>query len=88
MEKREAEALKKVMEPLAEEVKQTFIKAIGLRVDLHMALAFENGAEVDDIPDIVIYAVDTATAITTAYFDKLGEVSKAHAYTKRQNRRT
>lgn len=88
MEEREEAALKKVMEPLAEEVKQTFIKAIGLRVDLHMALAMENGAEIDDIPEIVIHAVDTATPITTAYFDKLGEVEKAHAYTKRQNRRT
>ena len=84
MEKRSEDALKYQMRELVKQHAALFEQAMVLRVDVHYTLAFEQGAEAEDIPDIIAGAIESAIPITTAFFNALSEVSKANAYSKRK----
>jgi len=49
-------------------------------------MAFEAGAEKEDIPEIIAGALETASKLTTAFVDSLAELDKAHAFKKGKTR--
>lgn len=81
MNEREEKALRDSVEPIANEIKKTWIKAIVLRVKVHLSLAISNGAEPEDLGEVMARAIESAQPITQKFFDDIGEVDKANAIT-------
>lgn len=82
MNDKEKAALRKAIDPIATEIRNNFLEAMVLRVDVHIELALSNGAEDEDIPEVIANAIETAVGITTEWFAKLGELDKANAFAK------
>jgi orotidine-5'-phosphate decarboxylase len=77
MNEREEAALIVALDPMAEALKQSFIKALVLRVTVHIQAALNNGAEQDDVPELLVRAIDSSTPITKRYLDEIGDVKLA-----------
>ena len=82
MDKYEEEQLGLMIKPLCEIVGESYLRAMILRVNVHLELAEQNGAEAEDRMEIVANALETATSITKEWLDKIGEVKRAGIITK------
>lgn len=63
--------------PLAEQVKQAFISAMVLRMKVHIRLARDNGAEDEDIPEVINRCFQTGADSLLIEMQKLAESQKA-----------
>ena len=82
MDKKAKEALQVQLKGMVEQIASLFEQAMVLRVDVHLTLAFDAGAEAEDIPDIVAGAIESALPITQTFFDSLAEVKRLSAFKK------
>ena len=81
MNKREKQALKTALIPMGETFKESFLNAMVLRCEVHVAVAMMNGAEPEDTHEIIARAVDSSAALTADFLNRLGEVEKAKGMT-------
>lgn len=75
-------ALRERLQTLVDTMSESLLNAIVLRVDVHLELAFGEGAEDEDIGDIIEQALESMLPITKKFLDVLGEVEKANAISK------
>ena len=84
MNQLDEQMLTAMLEPIAEITKQTYIKAMILRIDVFKCLAVDNGAELEDIPDVVAQAIASAQPIVQKFLDELGEIDRAQKLGERK----
>ena len=80
MRKDEEALLRAKMQPVAEEVGKLFVDAMCLRVRYHLVIAEDNGAEPEDIPEVIANAVDSGSEALRLALDKISERQNAQAW--------
>ena len=76
MNKREEKALIETLQPMANIVRDSFIKAIVCRCNVHQCMAIDNGAEPEDYGPIIALAIESAQPITQRWLDEVAEIEK------------
>lgn len=87
METRSILVLRERLAVMGNEVRETYLQAMINRIDVHLILADQNGAEAEDIPDIVTQAITSALPIVSRFMAELGEVDKAKLLIQRSKRK-
>lgn len=85
MNEKEEQQLRIMLEPIAEIVKETYIKAMLLRINVYERVARDNGAELEDIPEVIAQAIESANPAVQAWMDEIGQVKRAQTFTKGQS---
>lgn len=77
--------LRASLQPLSEIVRTTFVEAMLLRIKVHVVVASNNGAELEDVQEIVAQAIASGSNMTSQFLDDLSEVEKSRVIEKREN---
>ena len=85
MDKREEEQLKLMIGPMADIVRDSFIKALVLRCNVHQQLAIQNGAEPEDYGPLIAHAIDSAQPITNKWLNEIAEMKRARQFGERND---
>jgi hypothetical protein len=84
MDERDETLIKTMLEPIAEITKESYLKAMILRIDVFKCVAVDNGAELEDLPLIIANAIETAQPIVTRFLDDLSELETAQKIGERK----
>ena len=79
MTTREEKLLREMIQPIASQVTELFIKALILRCNVHQQLALMNGAEPEDMGEVVSLAIESSVEVTKQWMDDIGEMKMANA---------
>lgn len=71
------------LEVVGTDLKALFIDAMILRCDVHMIIASNNGAEAEDVPEIIARAIETAMPLVQNVIDVLSEKDKLNDLQRR-----
>lgn len=80
---RERKELKKQLRPLTDELGKCLVEALALRIEWHLMIAKQHGAEDEDIPKIINGAMASARDITMKAINELSERDNANAWAKK-----
>jgi len=82
MEERSKKVVEKMCKPIGQALAECFVSSMVMRCDFHYELAMRNGAEADDIPQIIKDAIESAELITKRFLDELSDVERATKFVK------
>ena len=77
MDEREEAQLRIMLKPMCDIVGDSYMKAMILRCNVHQRMALLNGAELEDIAEVIARAIESAQPITKDFLDKISEMDKA-----------
>jgi len=80
---RERKELKKQLRPLTAELSKCMVDAIALRIEWHLMIAKQHGAEDEDIPEIINGAMASARDLTLDFINKLSERENAEEWSRK-----
>lgn len=80
LKENEMDMLHNKLKPLADEVSETFRRAMLLRVTVHVELALSNGAEDEDINAVIIEAIRSAAIITEKFMNEICDLKKSRDF--------
>lgn len=80
---RERKELKKQLKPLTAELGKCLVEAIALRIEWHLMIAKQHGAEDEDIPEIINRALESARDITLKFINELSERDNADDWSRK-----
>ncbi len=83
LDERERKELKKQLRPLCAELGKCLSDAIALRIEWHLMIAKQNGAEDEDIPEIINRALESARDITLKCINELSERDNADEWSRK-----
>lgn len=78
------EKMTTVIAPLADIVRDNYTKALLLRCNVWLHKAMDNGAEREDLNEVLVQAVETSTPIVNRFFKELGAYDDAQKILERQ----
>ena len=79
MNEREEKELVKVITPICGMLADSYLRALLLRCQVHALLAERNGAEPEDMPEVIAHAIESQQPIVQRFLDEVGELKKAEA---------
>jgi hypothetical protein len=74
---KEREVLAVMIKPICKILAESYAEAILLRCTVMHDLAVYNGAEPEDLGDVIAKALETAQPITAKWLDEIGMVKRA-----------
>lgn len=83
LDERTRKELRKQLLPLTTELAKILIDALALRIEWHLMIAKQHGAEDEDIPKIISGAMDSASKITMKAINELSERDNAAEWTRK-----
>lgn len=71
------QAMRQALEPIANAFRESFISSMILRLHVHIQLARNNGAEPEDMDNVMTNAIESSAAISERFLAELSEARKA-----------
>lgn len=82
LKEKEEKKLREVVDPIGAVVGEGFVDAIVMRINLHLTVAFDNGAEVEDIPRIINESLEATEPLVRNFIRSVADMPLCDKYLK------